>query len=58
MRVAVAYFPSRNEVFAVYDSPEEAKREVKYLNCFSQGGEKLQAGWAEMTEEELKQFRE
>lgn len=57
MRVAVAYFPSRNEVFAVYDSPEEAKREVKFLNCFSQGREKLQAGWAEMTEEELKQVR-
>lgn len=57
MRVAVAYFPSTNEIFAVYDSPEEAKSKVKFLNCFSKGREKLQAGYAEMTEEELRQFR-
>ena len=52
MRAIVSYFPSTNKIFNIYDSVEEARKDVKFLNLFSNGNEKLQIGEAELTEEE------
>lgn len=59
MQVIASYFPSRNKIFDIYDSKEEALKEVKYLNCFSSiTHEKLQVAIVEISEEEYKEFME
>ncbi len=58
MKAVVAYYPSTNKPFAIYDSIEEARSEVKFLNLFSgMAQEKLEVGVAELTEEEYAGLR-
>lgn len=48
----VSYYPSTNQIHNIYNSVKEARKDVKFLNLFSMGGEKLVVGEAELTEEE------
>jgi len=52
MQVIASYYPSTEEIFEIYNSKEEALKAIKMLNLFSRGGEKLQVGVFELTEEE------
>ncbi len=53
-RCIVSYLPSSNEIHTIYNSIEEARKDVKFLNSFSNGGEKLCVGIAELTDEEYR----
>lgn len=58
MKAVVSYYPSTNKIFAIYNSIEEARSEVKFLNLFSSvANEKLNVGVAELTEEEYADMR-
>lgn len=52
----VSYYLSTNKIHSIYNSVEEAKKNVKYLNLFSMGGEKLAVGVAELTDEEYQEL--
>ena len=57
IKTIVSYTPSNNKIFNIYDSIEEARKDIKFLNIFSMG-ERLQVGEAELTEEEYNSFKE
>ena len=48
----VSYYPSTNKIHAIYDTVEDAEKDVKFLNLFSMGKEKLRVGVAELTDED------
>lgn len=54
----VSYYPSTNEIHNIYDSIEDAKKDVKMCNLFSKhsGLEKLSIGEAELTDEEYQKY--
>ena len=54
----VSYYPSTNKIHNIYDTVEEARKDVKMLNLFSMGGEKLAVGEAELTDEEYQEVCE
>ncbi len=58
IKAVVSYFPSSNKIFNIYNSIEEARKDVKLLNLFSMGGEKLQVGEAELSEDEYRSLTE
>lgn len=55
-RCIVSYFPSTNKIFNIYNSVEEARKDVKICNLFANGREKLAIAEAELTDEEYKEI--
>ena len=54
-RCIISYYPSTNKIHNIYDTVEEARKDVKMLNIFSMGGEKLAVAEAELTDEEYQE---
>jgi hypothetical protein len=54
----VSYYPSTNEIHNIYDSSEDARKDVRMCNLFSKclGSEKLSIGKAELTDEEYQKY--
>ena len=54
----VSYYPSTDEIHNIYDSVEDAKKDVKMCNLFSKRLclEKLSIGKAELTDEEYQKY--
>ena len=57
-RCIVSYYPSTNKIHNIYNSVEEARKDVKFLNLFSNGHEKLVIAEAELTDEEYAELVE
>ncbi len=52
----VSYYPSTNEIHNIYDSVEDARKDVRMCNLFSNGREKLSIGETELTDEEYSKY--
>lgn len=56
-RCIVSYYPSTNKIFNIYNSVEDARKDVKFLNVFRNGHEKLAVAEAELTDEEYAELK-
>ena len=57
-RCIISYYPSTNKIHNIYNSVEEARKDVKICNLFSSGREKLVIAEAELTDEEYAELVE
>lgn len=55
IRCIVSYYPTTNKIHNIYNSVEEAKKDVKLCNLFSKGHEKLSIAIAELTDKEYRE---
>jgi len=54
-RCIISYYPSTNKIHNIYNSVEDARKDVKMCNLFSKGHEKLSIAEAELTDEEYRE---
>ena len=52
----VSYYPRTNKIHNIYDTVEDARKDVKMCNVFGKGHEKLSVGKAELTDEEYQKY--